>query len=147
MEEPSSSGKPQFFTEECKQTFPEKSWFLKRDYHFRMEVVYMYFVLPLFENGNPRASHLKCIPLVKNWLRSKRLYEVLWFEKLILFVRIRPLLPSEFSILDKKNQTKKWSSVKIQRKKWWKYCLQVNFMWKSSSTLFTFGEYKWNKVK
>ena len=95
----------------------------------------------------PRASHLKCIPLVKNWLRSKRLYEVLWFEKLILFVRLRSLLPSEFSILEKKSQTKKWSSVKIQREKWWKYCLQVNFMWKSSSTLFTFGEYKWNKVK
>ena len=63
-------------------------------------------VLPPFENGNPRASHLKCIPLVKNWLRSKRLYEVLWFEKLILFVRLRSLLPSEFSILEKKSDKK-----------------------------------------
>ena len=81
-----------------------------------MEVVLLLIVLPLFENGNPRASHLKCIPLVKNWLRSKRLYEVLWFEKLILFVRLRSLLPSEFSILEKKVRQKNEVVSKFKEK-------------------------------
>ena len=34
----------------CKQTFPEKTRFSKRDYHFRMEVVFF------FQNLNPKKS-------------------------------------------------------------------------------------------
>ena len=39
----------------CKQTFPEKTRFSKRDYHFRMEVVHL---LLLLETGHYRLENL-----------------------------------------------------------------------------------------
>ena len=63
--------KTEFFYENLTEFFWKANWVFSKKWKKKPAICTI--VLPPFENGNPRASLLKCIPLVKNWLRSKKI--------------------------------------------------------------------------